>query len=206
MMTVTKNSFPLFGEDREHLIWRSGKKHELLKCPIFRVNEIERTSQDGKSGNFLELKCPNWVVVIPVFRDEEGVLRFVMEAQYRHGCEYVTNEFPAGIAEEGEEAEEAALRELQEETGIRPGRIKLLGDLNPNPAFMSNRMYIFLAEELEIVSGQKLDENEEIDVFSIPVEKALSLMGQHSWDSGAIISASALYLLEARKREEELLK
>ncbi|MCR5732020.1 MAG: NUDIX hydrolase [Sphaerochaetaceae bacterium] len=199
MTTVTKNSFSSVCENTEHLNWKNGKKRELLKCPIFRVNEIERTSQDGKKGNFLELKCPDWVVIIPVFRDEDGVLRFVMEAQYRHGCEYVTREFPAGIVEEGEDPETAALRELQEETGIKPKTIKFLGDINPNPAFMSNRMYVYLAEDLELVSSQNLDENEEIDVFSIPVEEAIANLGKRSWDSGAILSASALYLLDAKK-------
>ncbi len=199
---MKKDTFRSISKDTEHLVWKSGEKREILTCPIFRVNEIPRTSQDGRKGNFLELECPNWVVVVPVFRDEDGVLRFVMEEQFRHGCQYVTREFPAGIVERGEDPKSAALRELKEETGIVPGKIKLLGDINPNPAFMSNRMCIYLAEELELVAGQSLDENEQIDVFSIPVEEALSHMGERSWDSGAILSATALYLLEASKRPE----
>lgn len=199
---MKKDTFRSISENTDHLVWKSGAKKLVLTCPIFRVNEIPRTSQDGRSGNFLELECPDWVTVIPIFRDEDGILRFVMEEQYRHGCEYVTREFPAGIVEKGEEPEKAALRELKEETGIIPGSIKLLGDINPNPAFMSNRMYIYLAEDLELVSGQSLDENEQIDVFSIPVSEALSHLGQRSWDSGAVLSASALYLLEEAKRPE----
>jgi len=199
---LKKDTFRSISQNTDHLVWKSGEKRSVLTCPIFRVNEIPRTSQDGRSGNFLELECPDWVIVIPIFRDEDGVLRFVMEEQYRHGCEYVTREFPAGIVEKGEEPEHAALRELAEETGISPGRIGLLGDINPNPAFMSNRMYIYLAEELVKESDQSLDENEQIDVFSIPVEEALEYMGQRSWDSGAVLSALSLYLLEAMKRPE----
>jgi ADP-ribose pyrophosphatase len=57
-------------------------------------------------------------------------------------------EVPAGTLEPGEEPERAAVRELAEETGYRAGRWRKLAEFYPSPGVLSEKMYLFLAEDL----------------------------------------------------------
>ena len=58
-------------------------------------------------------------------------------------------EVPAGTIDEGESPEQTAERELQEETGYRAGTIRRLRDWYVSPGVMTERMYLFLCEDLE---------------------------------------------------------
>ncbi len=191
--------------DVNHLFWATGERKRAYKCPIFKINEVERFSQDGRKGKFIEVASPDWIVVIPVFRDEDGVLRVVMEDQYRHGSDSISREFPAGLVEEGEDALDGAKRELLEETGLEAGKWTLLGDVSPNPAFMTNRQYYFLAEELKMVSSQSLDANEEIDVLSLPLKEALQDIGKGLYDNGIMVAAAGFILQRANSDRSDLL-
>ena len=185
----------------DHLLWKSGERKNLFSCVLFDINGIERTHKDGRKGNFIELKCNNWIVALPWFRRADGVPCFIMEEQYRHGSESVTREFPAGLVEEGEPSLEAAERELLEETGIK-GDFTLLGDVNPNSAFMCNRQSFYLVENLEKVAGQNLDANEEIDVVEVPVEEVIRDMGTDLYDNGIMMMALGFFMRLAEKRPE----
>ena len=186
--------------DTMHLYWASEKPEKIFKCPIFEVSKVRRVSQDGRVGDFITLDCPEWVVIIPIYKDEDGVVRVIVEQQYRHGSDSVTREFPAGLVEKDEDALTAAKRELLEETGLEAGRVTLLGNLSPNNAFMSNRQYFFLAEELSKVSGQSLDQNEEIDILSLPLEDVINEMGTNLSDNALMMAATGLLMKEERRR------
>ena len=186
--------------DTMHLYLASEKPEKIFKCPIFEVSKVRRVSQDGRVGDFITLDCPEWVVIIPIYKDEDGVVRVIVEQQYRHGSDSVTREFPAGLVEKDEDALTAAKRELLEETGLEAGRVTLLGNLSPNNAFMSNRQYFFLAEELSKVSGQSLDQNEEIDILSLPLEDVINEMGTNLSDNALMMAATGLLMKEERRR------
>ena len=186
--------------DTLHLYWASEKPEKVFKCPIFEVSKIRRESQDGRVGDFITVNCPEWVVIIPIFKDEDGVVRVIVEQQYRHGSDSVTREFPAGLVEKDEDALTAAKRELLEETGLVAGKVTLLGNLSPNNAFMSNRQYFFLAEDLEKVSDQNLDQNEEIDILSLPLSDVIDEMGTGLSDNALMMAATGLLMKEERRR------
>ena len=191
-------------EDNSHLMWETGERRQTYKCAIFSVNEVERKCHDGRKGNFIEIECPEWIIIIPLYRDEDGVLRTIVERQYRHGSDSVTLEFPAGLVEKGEEPIDAARRELLEETGFKAGKVTKLATLCPNNAFMSNHQHIYLAEDLELVSGQDLDANEEIDLYSLPLSEVLERMGRGSADNALMVAATSLLMRELDSRKEEL--
>lgn len=139
-----------------------GKKREvLLHTPIFDVVRGEVTPTGLKP---VLVDAPDWVTIIAE-KDEE----FLIVKQLRYGAGQVIEEFPCGMVEKDEAPENAALRELEEETGIRildKCKPVKLGSTNPNPAFMLNTMhyfYINLNFVKHELKAQKLDQHEQIE-------------------------------------------
>jgi ADP-ribose pyrophosphatase len=58
-------------------------------------------------------------------------------------------ELPAGKLEIGEDPEECAIRELEEETGMVPGKITKLGAIATTPGFCTEILHIYMAENLK---------------------------------------------------------
>ena len=116
-----------------------------------------------------------------------------MVEQYRHGSDEITLEFPAGMIESDELPSNAAMRELLEETGYMAGEIIEIGAVSPNPAFMNNISYTFLACDLELNGAQNLDMHEYIHFHLIPVTEVLKKMGTGRYSNGVMMMALAYY-------------
>ena len=85
------------------------------------------------------------VALVPMVDDQHVCL--VENQRYSVGKTLL--EVPAGTIDIGESPEQTAVRELQEETGYRAGRIRRLRDWYVSPGVMTERMYLFLCEDLE---------------------------------------------------------
>ena len=71
---------------------------------------------------------------------------------------------PAGKLEIGENPDEACKRELEEETGYRAKNWKSLGYINTTPGICTEKLYLYLASDLEFV-GEHPDEGEIIKCY-----------------------------------------
>jgi len=101
--------------------------------------------------------------------------RVLLEKNWRYALEREVLELPAGTLEEGEEPEACARRELAEETGFRPGRLEPLLVIHPSPGVLSERLQIFVAEDLCPGEPQR-EAGEQIENLILPVEKALAMI------------------------------
>lgn len=135
---------------------------ELLKTPIFNVVEKDEVESGLRP---IGVDAPDWVSIIV-----EKNNKFLIVRQLRYGTMKETIEFPCGTVEKGEFVEDAAIRELEEETGIKIAKenkysVHLINICSPNPAFMMNKKYTFYVNlndgAYEFV-GQNLDEHEHI--------------------------------------------
>ncbi|MFW5769316.1 MAG: NUDIX hydrolase [Spirochaetota bacterium] len=178
---------------QEHLVWRELGRKRLLQSVVFDVYSISRTSSMGHEGEFIVLDSPDWVNVVPVTRDTIGRECFLMVHQYRQASQTLTIEFPGGVLDRNEKPEEGASRELVEETGYRAGDIHLAGKIIPNPAIMDNWCYTFVAENLEKVAGQVLDQLELLDYELIPVEEVQKRMGTGPYTHSLMMVALDFY-------------
>lgn len=84
------------------------------------------------------------VGIVPLIGDE-----VVLLATYRHPVERIMWELPRGFVDAGEEPAAAALRELEEETGLLcdPASLVPLGRYYPEPSTIRGRGALFLARD-----------------------------------------------------------
>jgi 8-oxo-dGTP pyrophosphatase MutT (NUDIX family) len=178
--------------DNTELIWREEGRKEVFRCRVFSVRETYCRSPDNQVKTFSVMDAPDWAIVIPVVETEQG-RAFAMVRQWRHGAGELSLEFPGGVLEHGEEPAAAASRELLEETAFRAGKITPLGAFNPNPAIMANHVHFFLAENLEDIGKQNLDEDEYVHMELVPENEVLQGMGRPPYIHALMGTALALY-------------
>jgi 8-oxo-dGTP pyrophosphatase MutT (NUDIX family) len=179
---------------KDRLAWQEEGRKPVFTCPIFSIEERYcRSPTENNLRTYTILDASDWAIVIPVLETGRG-REFVMVKQWRHGARELSLEFPGGVFEKGENAEVAAARELREETGYSAKKVENLGVFNPNPAIMSNRVHFYLATELSAPAGQELDEDEFIEVETIPWKEVLSGMGKPPYIHALMGTALALYL------------
>ena len=106
------------------------------------------------------------VCVVPITDDG----RVIVERQYRYPVGKVLLEIPAGkLNYKGENPEEAARRELREETGYTAGQLLDLGLFYPAAAYSDEAIHMYLARQLT-AGPQELDADEFLQVEAIPLE------------------------------------
>lgn len=115
---------------------------------------------DGHKS-FREVVLHSGGVVIAALKDEDTIL---LVKQYRYPLKKVNLELPAGKLEIGENPDEACKRELEEETGYQAKSWKSLGFINTTPGICTEKLYLYLAKDLEFV-GEHPDEGEIIKCF-----------------------------------------
>lgn len=171
------------------LRWKTESSKKLLHTPIFDVNEQHEITASGLEGDYVSMTAPDWVMVIPEYRDS-----FVLVRQWRHAAEKLSLEFPGGVADDGEAPSQTARRELLEETGFKAGRLTHLGTLNPNPALFKNSFHVYLAEELEPTGEQNLDDDELLTYELKPIDEVVNSFGSGEFNHALMGTALALYL------------
>ena len=94
-------------------------------------------------------------VIIPVF--EDGTVALVR--QFRHAAGKFLLEICAGTLNKGEDPETGAIRELEEEIGVRAAKVEKLTEFYVSPGFLTEKMFVFLATGLT-ETQQNLEEDE----------------------------------------------
>jgi ADP-ribose pyrophosphatase len=154
----------------------------------FRIETIERA--DGSRGSRDVVGHPGAVAVLAL-DDEERVF---LVRQWRIPAGRAMLEIPAGTLDVHggvtEDPDVAARRELEEETGQRAGSWRTLGRFWTAPGFASELMYLYLATDLESVTGDGRlapDEDERLELSRVTIDEALALV-----DDGGICDAKSI--------------
>lgn len=130
-----------------------------------RQDRVQLPKGDIIDDYFVSVR-PDVAMVLPITADREVIFVY----QYRHGSGKVLLELPAGTFDpQVEIAQVAALRELEEETGYTATALTPLSTLYDNPVKDTNRIHLFLAQNVQQVAPQNLDTTEEIDIVRIPL-------------------------------------
>lgn len=121
---------------------------------LFRVTEDVAVDTDGFEIRRAVVHHNGSAVVMPV--DEKR--RILLVRQYRMPAQAKLWELPAGKIDSGENALQAAKRELREETGLRAKKWTRLAQFWPSPGFLGEKMAIFLATELTQGESQWMED------------------------------------------------
>jgi 8-oxo-dGTP pyrophosphatase MutT (NUDIX family) len=189
--------------ENSHLIWKEQSRKARFKNRIFTIQDLVCVSPGGEEGTFSVMDCQDWAIVIPVLYTPAGK-EFIMVRQWRHGSQALSLEFPGGVCEPGEAPEAAAMRELSEETAYTPGCLLKLGEMNPNPAIMTNRVHFFMAKDLRDTGKRNLDTDEYVDVEIVPADTVIRTMGKPPYVHSLMAAALMLYLRIGTETEKTI--
>lgn len=173
--------------------WPTLSHRVLADCmPIFRLyEEVRRSPRTGNAKPFFILEALDWVNVVPLTADGQVVL----VRQFRHGTREVTLEIPGGMVPQGMSPEEAARRELREETGYEAEQLVPIGVMTPNPAILTNRCYTFLALNAHQAGDQEQEPFEDIHVELAPLKTVPQLIASGRITHALVIAAFHFYEL-----------
>lgn len=104
---------------------------------------------DGSTGQLEMLRHPGASAVVPLLDDIRAAdPRVLLIRQFRHAADRFIWEVPAGRLDPGESPERCAGRELEEETGMKAGRLEKLTTIFTTPGFTDERIHLFAAYDL----------------------------------------------------------
>ncbi len=154
----------------------------------FGIDEVELPN--GRHATLALLHHPGAAAVVP-FLDAERIL---LLRQYRHAAGGTIWEVPAGKLDAGEDPAQCALRELEEETGHRAGRLLRCGEILTTPGFSDERIHLFCAHDLARTEPAH-EEHELIEVCEVPLSRALDMI-----ERGELIDAKSVAALHHAAR------
>jgi 8-oxo-dGTP pyrophosphatase MutT (NUDIX family) len=168
---------PAFRKLAEEAVWEGA---------VITVAQGRFAAPDGHEFERDVVHHPGAVSVVPFLDDERAVLRL---RQYRAAVDAELLEIPAGKLDvEGEGSEATARRELEEEVGMRAGRLDKLAEFYNSPGFSDERSVVYLGRELERreTSLQGVEE-QHMTVERVPIDDVPGLIA-----SGQITDAKTI--------------
>ena len=137
---------------------------------LIHVDHMKVTLPNGNTAT-REIVChKGGAAIIPIDENEN----IYMVRQHRVAVDEITLEIPAGKLEAyGDDPYESAVRELEEETGLRAENVELLTSAIPTPGYCRELLSIYMATGLS-QHEDHLDEDEFLHVVKIPLKEAVA--------------------------------
>jgi ADP-ribose pyrophosphatase YjhB (NUDIX family) len=169
-----------------HMIPKHAKK--VFHGTVFHVYQWEQQMFNQTTKIFEVAKRLDGVSIIATHEDKIIVL-----TQKQPGTK-TYHSIPGGYMDhEGESPKQTALRELMEETGMKPKSIKLWKKF-PRGGRLDSTHYLFIAKDCKKVGEQSLDGGEIIDIHFWDFDKFLQLSDVEDFHNHDVI----IELLRAR--------
>jgi ADP-ribose pyrophosphatase len=146
---------------------------------------------DGSTGDLEFIRHSGAAAVLPVLGDPAAADPLILLIrQYRYAAGGYMLEVPAGRPDAaGEDWAACARRELEEETGLRAGTLRLLTTIFTTPGFTDEQIHLFLATDLS-QGATRFDPDEFVEPVRLTLSAALAQVRD-----GAICDAKTICTL-----------
>lgn len=159
----------------------------LKKNLVYKGRILELYNDDVICSNGINAKREivhhNGGAGVLIVNDKKEVL---LIKQFRYAYNEILYEIPAGKLEKGENPYEAALREMEEETGLKSESLKSLGKIYPTCGYSDEIIYIYLADQFKTTSTN-FDLDEQITSSWYPLDEVLKMISE-----GKIVDAKTI--------------
>ncbi|MGW3980924.1 NUDIX hydrolase [Streptomyces mirabilis] len=169
--------------------WKTHGERQIYTNPWVNLCLVDVQQPDGRRWEYHVVRLRH-LAVAAVVNDRQEVL---MMWRHRFITESWAWELPMGLVEEGETPEEAAAREVLEETGWRPGPIKPLIYAEPANGITDSQHHVFRADGATY-EGPPTEKNESDRIEWIPLSEVRGMIDRREIvSSGSLVGL--LYLL-----------
>jgi ADP-ribose pyrophosphatase len=155
--------------------WKTLASREVYDNPWISVREDEVVRPDGEPGIYGVVHYKNVAIGILAVEDEH----IYLVGQYRYPLDKYSWEIPEGGCPESEDLLAAAQRELAEETGLRAGSWRMMGEAHLSNSVSDERAVWFLATNLT-QGEQEPEGTEQLNIRRLPAADVLrmAMMGE----------------------------
>jgi ADP-ribose pyrophosphatase len=170
---------------------------KVFQGRVFTVQIETLTLPRGKEMRAEIVRHPGSVVILPM--TDSGDI--ILVRQYRPAIGRWAWELPAGSLKDGEDPQDAAVRECHEEIGLVPASVEKMGAFFPTPGYCDEEMNFYRATGLRPPRHDEAaepDEDEDIEPQPFSTDTLRTMIG-----AGEIIdlkTVAGLALLEAQRR------
>lgn len=148
---------------------------------------------DGSVGELEMIRHSGASAVVPVLSAGTAAdPEILLIRQFRHAADGPIWEIPAGRLDPGETPETCAARELEEETGMRAGRIRRLTTMFTTPGFTDERIDLFAAHDL-VPGPPRRDSDEFLETHILALSRCLEMIRSGEISDGKTAVALLFY-------------
>ncbi|MPQ42641.1 NUDIX hydrolase [Clostridium tarantellae] len=168
------------------------KINKLTNCRFLNLYKLELKNKENKKKEYFlasrrneeNLACKtknhnfcDGVMIIPITTKGE----LVLIKQFRPAINDYIYEFPAGLVDKNESIEEAARRELFEETGLKCIKFeKILAPCYTSVGMSDETVAVVKMIVEGIPTNENIEENEEIEIITIKIEESKEFIKKHN--------------------------
>lgn len=169
--------------------WKTHGERQIYTNPWVNLCLVDVEQPDGRRWEHHVVRLRH-LAVAAVVNDQREILMM-----WRH--RFITDawawELPMGLIEDGETPEAAAAREVEEETGWRPGPMKPLIYAEPANGITDSQHYVFRADGATHI-GPPTEKNESDRIEWVPLDRVRGMIDRREVvSSGSLVGL--LYVL-----------
>ncbi len=172
--------------------WKRLRSRTLHRHDRVVIREDVLQLPDGGARKYPVMQLGQSAGIVPLTADDQ----IILVRQYRHVTQGFCWEIPGGGLQPGESPDEAAQRELREETGYRAASLRRLGGFWPNNAYLDEIIHVYLAEGLTR-DPLPPDQDEHLERRVFPFREALA-MAQDDRITCGLTKLAILWVATAR--------